>query len=318
MDISNKTIYYSGLNALRLEWPAELSVKYGVLITFNEGEEDSNEVKYEVQVTRLKPGIEGQALFQIERISDVFVNEILPDLIADRLAYAAGKVFYPLVITVDQNGGFQVIYNHQEILKRWPSVKNKILSEFEGVFVEDYLDKMEKRLADVGIVELALLNNDWFIQTFFKPIYKQYGQNYISESLYKFPIAKEFKADGYLTKEKLSEKTNNFGAIELLHQGTILPITDVLDMQNNITGNYEGYYLLHPKVKRILSIVSNFSYEEYDRATVNVKIFAIPKDEQEFDSNFTLDTNITEVPVTEMVIMDGPPQKSFLKRLLNI
>jgi len=34
MDISNKTIFYLNQNALRLEWPPELSVKYGVLITF--------------------------------------------------------------------------------------------------------------------------------------------------------------------------------------------------------------------------------------------------------------------------------------------
>ncbi len=317
MDISNKPIYYSNQNALRLEWPPELSVKYGVLITFVDVEEQ-NEVKYEVEVTRLKPGIEGQPLFLINRISDVFINESLPDLVADRLADAAGKVFYPLVITLDNNGGFKTIYNYQEILKRWPAVKKKILNEFEGVFVENYLDKMEKRLPDRDILELALFNNDWFIQAFFKPIYKQYGPSYTSESLYKFPIAENFKTDGYLTKEKLGEVTNDFGGIELLHEGTILPTTGEMDRQNNITGNYEGYYLLHPKVKRILSIVSNFSYEEYHSKTVNVKIFAIPSDGHPFDTSFTLDTNITGVPVTEMVIMDGPPQKSFLKRLLNI
>ena len=92
MDISNKTIFYLNQNALRLEWPPELSVKYGVLITFVDAEEQ-NEVKYEVEVTRLKPGIEGQPLFLINRISDVFINETLPDLVADRLADAADKVF---------------------------------------------------------------------------------------------------------------------------------------------------------------------------------------------------------------------------------
>ena len=105
MDFANKTIYYPGKNALRLEWPSELSLKYGVLITFNDGEEEADEVKYEVSVTRLRPGTEGQALFQIDRISGVFINGTLPDLIADRLAAAAGKVFYPLIIAVDQNRG---------------------------------------------------------------------------------------------------------------------------------------------------------------------------------------------------------------------
>jgi hypothetical protein len=317
MDIANKTIYYSGINALRLEWPAELSVKYGVLIIFNEGEEDSNEVKYEVRVTRLEPGIEGQALFQIERISDVFVNEILPDLIADRLAYAAGKVFYPLVITVDQNGGFQAIYNHQEILKRWPSVKNKILNNFEGSLVEGYIDRMEKQLANPDSIQLAFLNNDWFIQTFFKPIYKEYGQSRLTESVYKFPIAKDFEIEGYLTNEKLSAETNDFGAAELLHKGTILPMEDEIYIASKATGNYDGYYILHPKFKRIISVVSHLTYKEQEEVKVKVKIALIPEGGKEFDHDFILDTNITGLPVTEMVILDGPSRKGFWDRLLK-
>ncbi|MDQ0636518.1 hypothetical protein QF042_000083 [Pedobacter sp. W3I1] len=317
MDISNKTIYYSGINALRLEWPAELSVKYGVLITFNEGEEDSNEVKYEVLVTRLKPGPEGQPLFQIERIGDVFINEILPDLVADRLAYAAGKVFYPLVITVDQNGGFQTVYNHAEILKRWQSVKNKILSDFEGSLVENYIEQMEKLLGNPDSIQIALLN-DWFIQTFFKPLYKEYGQHRSSGSIYKFPIAKGFNVEGYITEEKLSGQTNSFGAIELLHNGIIKPLEDDLYIANRATGDYEGNYLLHPKYKRIISVVSDFSYGAPIISKVKVKITVIPKSGEEFDRDFQLDTNVTGVPVTEMVVIDGQTsRKGFWDRLLN-
>ncbi|MBT2564809.1 hypothetical protein J7E50_25880 [Pedobacter sp. ISL-68] len=317
MDISNKTIYYSGLNALRLDWPAEVCLKYGVLIIFNEGEENSNEVKYEVRVTRLKPGKEGQPLFQIERISDVFVNEILPDLVADRLAYAAGKVFYPLVITVDQNGGFQSIYNHQDILKRWESVKKKVLDNFEGGLVEDYVERMEKQLANADSINLAFLNNDWFIHTFFKPVYKEYGQNHITESIYKFPIARGFNVEGYLTQEKLAAQSNSFGAIELIHDGTIMPLEDELYITNRATGNYEGYYLLHPKFKRIISVVSDFSYGAQEKAKVKVKIALIPENDKEFDHDFELDTNVKGLPVTEMVVLDGPSKKGFWDRLLN-
>lgn len=318
MDISNKPIYYSNLNALRLEWPAELSVKYGVLITFNEGEEDSNEVKYEVRVTRLKPGKEGQPLFQIERITDVFINETLPDLVADRLAYAAGKVFYPLVIAVDQNGGFQGIYNHQEILKRWQSVKKKVLDNFEGGLVEGYIERMEKQLANADSINLAFFNNDWFLQTFFKPVYKEYGQNHVTESIYKFPIVRGFNVEGYLTQEKLGAQSNSFGAIELVHNGTIMPLEDELYITNKTTGNYEGYYLLHPKFKRILSVVSDFNYAAKEKAKVKVRITIIPENDKEFDHDFELDTHVKGVPVTEMVMIDRQsPRKGFWDRLLN-
>ncbi|MGQ7853678.1 hypothetical protein ACUN24_05470 [Pedobacter sp. WC2501] len=317
MDISNKTIYYSGVNALRLDWLAERYVKYGVLITFNEGEEDSNEVKYEVQVTRLKPGTEGQALFQIDRIGDVFVNEILPDLVADRLAYAAGKVFYPLVITVDQNGGFQTVYNCTEILKRWQSVKIKILNDFEGSLVENYIERMEKLLNNPDSIQVAF-SNDWFTQTFFKPLYKEYGQHRTTESIYKFPIAKGFNVEGYITEEKLSGKTNSFGAIELLHNGIIKPLEDDLYIANRAIGNYEGYYLLHPKYRRVISVVSDFSYGAPVVSKVKVKITVIPKSGEEFDQDFELDTNVKGLPVTEMVMIDRQTsRKGFWDRLLN-
>ncbi|WP_343522827.1 hypothetical protein [Pedobacter sp.] len=317
MDISNKTIYYSGVNALRLEWPAELSVKYGVLITFNEGEENSNEVKYEAKVTRLKPGTEGQPLFQIERVSDVFVNEMLPDLVADRLAYALGKVFYPLVITVDQNGGFQNIYNHQEILKRWPAVKKRVLDNFEGSLVEKYIERMEKQLINPDSIQLAFLN-DWFIQAFFKPLYKEYGQHRITGSIYKFPLVKDFNVEGYITEEKLSGETNSFGAIELWHKGVVKPLADDLYIANRAAGEYKGYYLLHPKYRRIISVVSDFSYGAPVGSKAKVKITVIPEDGLEFDHDFELDTNVKGMPVTEMVVVDGQrPRKGFWGRLLN-
>jgi len=318
MDISNKTIHYSGINALRLEWPAELCIKYGVVLTFNSAEGKSNEVKYVLQITRLKPGPAGQALFQIERIGDVFVNEILPDLVADRLAYAAGQVFYPLVIAVDQNGGFESIYNHQEILKRWPGIKDNILNNFEGSVVEDYIGRMEQQLANADCIQLAFLNNDWFIQTFFKPIYKEYGPDQVAESTYKFPIARDFKTEGYLTREKLSAETNDFGGIELLHEGPILAMEEEeLYLDSQITGDYKGVYLLHPKFKRIISVVSDFTYQELQKKSVQVKIVLIPEEGNDFDHDFILDTNVTGLPVSEMVILDGQSGKGFWDRLLK-
>ncbi|SDH50077.1 hypothetical protein SAMN05421827_12717 [Pedobacter terrae] len=317
MDISNKKIYYSGVNALRLDWPADLSAHYGVLITFNEGEENANEVKYEVRITRLKPGKAGEPLFQIERISDVFINEILPDLIADKLAYELGKVFYPLIIAVDQNGGFQSIYNHDEILKKWQLVKKNVLDNFEGHLVEDYVCRMEKQLSNLDQIQHAFLN-DWLIQTFFKPLYKEYGQNRNAESTYKFPIAKNFDVEGYITEEKLSGRTNSFGAVELLHNGIIKPLEDELFITHRHTGDYVGNYFLHPKNKRILSVVSDFSYRAQEESKVKIRITVIPENGFEFDHDFELDRNVKGLPVTEMVMIDGQfPRKGFWDRLLN-
>jgi hypothetical protein len=50
---------------------------------------------------------------------------------------------------------------------------------------------------------------------------------------------------------------------------------------------------------------------------VKVKIALIPEGGKEFDHDFILDTNITGLPVTEMVILDGPSRKGFWDRLLK-
>lgn len=315
MDIANKKIYYPGKSALHLEWPTEQSVNYSVVIHFDE-EQESNEVKYQLRITRLKHVDKGQALFQIERISDVFINETLPDLIADRLAYATGKVFYPLVISVDHNGGFRNIYNYNEIFNRWPSVKNKVLNDFEGDLVEDYLLKMERQLSNQDKLQLAFLNHDWFLHTFFRPIYKEYGRNHTMENTYKFPIVRDFKIEGYQTVEQLSTETNDFGGIELLHTGKILSVDDEY-FGDKITGTYEGYYLLHPKSKRIVSLFSSVTYNEAVRTSVKIKISIIPDGDQEFDHDFVLDTNVDRLPVSDMVILDGSSRKGFWERLFN-
>jgi hypothetical protein len=314
METVNSKIYVDGSNTLRLKWPVGKSINYGVRIVFDE-EGAQNEVKYETRVTRLKPSATGEALFQIERISDVFVNETLPDLIADKLAHAAGKVFYPLIISVDKNGGFEGIANHQQILKRWEGAKANIMDNFEGRIIEDYVARMEKQLALRENVQTALLQNDWFLQTFFKPIYKTYGLVNGGIS-YKFPVLKSLMSDGYFTRENLQQQENDFGALQLIHEGYLPP--DAED-PTAPTGSYEGFYVLHPQNKHIISIVSDLTYREQTTINIKVKIFMTPENGHPFDHDFAQDkTGAAYADGEGLVVIDGAPRKSFWDRILNI
>jgi hypothetical protein len=317
METVNKKVVFADNNILRLQWPVQQSLSYGVRVNFEE-EAAKNEVKYQVRVTRLKPAATGEALFQIERTSDVFINEQLPDLVADRLAYTAGKVFYPLVISVDGNGGFESVYNHQQILKRWEATKANIMANFDGELVEQYVARMEKQLASRAQVQMALFHNDWFLQTFFKPIYKTYGPGHTSQSTYRFPVLKSLLVDGYTTQEKLNPYFTDFGAVELVHEGAIIPATDdAIDIPVG-SGSYEGYYILHPGFKHIVFIISDFEYQDEKKTNVKVKIFMIPQNGQAFDHDFILNGKDAAYPQQPgLVIVDGPDKGSFWDRLFK-
>lgn len=299
--------------ALRLKWNPDQSVRYGVRITF-ENENRINEVKYEVKVSRLKPGTNNEPLFLIERTSEVFVNECIPELVADRLAYEAGKVFYPLIISVDNNGGFERVYNHEEILKRWPRIKSKLLSNFDGELTDHYIANMEKLLA----IPLSLTNvfgkNDWFINTFFKPIYKVYQKDKFEKMV--FPILNDSNIDNYLIIEKFDKNPNSFGAIEVHHEGSI-EVGNVDNLEQNFV-DYKGKYFLHPKYKYIVSLISDFSIYHYITTKVQVKVFIVPEDGKDFDYDFLSTYDEDNTITSRAVILDGRPQKSFWERLLNI
>ncbi|MCX2433393.1 hypothetical protein [Pedobacter sp. GR22-10] len=304
---------HSAQQALRLKWIPDQSVSYGVCITF-ENEGSKNEVKYEVKVSRLKPGSNNEPLFQIERTSEVFVNEAIPELVADRLAYEAGKVFYPLVISVDNNGGFETVYNHDEILKRWPKIKSKLLSNFDGVMTDYYIANMEKLLAIPLNVTNILGKNDWLINTFFKPIYKVYQKDKFEKMV--FPILNNSNVDNYLIAEKFEKNSNSFGAIEVHHEGSIE--MENADNFNQYFGDYQGKYFLHPKYKYIISLISDFSISCYATSKVHLRVFMIPEDGRDFDYDFLSTYDENNTITSGAVILDGPPQKSFWERLLNI
>lgn len=299
--------------ALRLKWLPGQSVRYGIRINF-ENENSVNEVKYEVTILRLRPGSNNEPLFQIDRTSEVFINEAIPELLADRLAYEAGKVFYPLVISADKNGGFETVYNHGEILKRWPKIKSKLLSNFDGELTDHYIANMEKLLA----IPLSLTNvfgkNDWFINTFFKPIYKVYQKDKFEKMV--FPILNDSNIDNYLIIEEFDKNPNSFGALEVHHEGNI-EVGNVDNLEQNFS-DYKGKYFLHPKYKYIVSLISDFSISHYITTKVQVKVFIIPEDGKDFDYDFLSTYDEDNTITSRAVILDGRPQKSFWERLLNI
>lgn len=268
------------------------TLHYGLTILFEE-EDQANEVKYELSITYLGLNDEQNLVYELDRTSPVYVNEVIPDLLADKLAYEAGKVFYPLVLETRQDGKFIAVKNFADIRKRWDKIKIELENYYEGEYAARYVGLMEERLADDHFIQICF-KDDWFITTYFQSIYKNYKEGLALEEYLLFPNL-EPMALGYKTIESVNPRTNHFGAIQLEHKGILEQ-----DELNWATGGYEAKYILTPATKNIQAIIAEWWTKEITEKKVTLKLFNIgQRDEEE------LPTNIGASPIESLVVLDG-------------
>lgn len=91
---NNKLVYF----------PINSHYKYGVMINIENGEE-KNELKYETSVKWVQK-YGDYHIFEIDRISKIYINEEEANDIADLLAYETSKVLFPIHLMVDENGNW--------------------------------------------------------------------------------------------------------------------------------------------------------------------------------------------------------------------
>lgn len=74
-----------------------------VLYTIENGA-DKTSLKEEISVKWLSTGPNGYSLFEINRISKIYVDDIADKIMADELAEMAASVLYPLQVVIDPDG----------------------------------------------------------------------------------------------------------------------------------------------------------------------------------------------------------------------
>ncbi|MEJ5050004.1 hypothetical protein WH221_09190 [Chryseobacterium culicis] len=212
-------------NSLTLQ-PENSVRRYSVVITIEKGE-TKNELKYETSVRWLKTD-KGIHFFEIDRTSNLYLNEEEVNEIADLLAYRTSKVLYPLQISTDEHGKFEVIENADVFLKRWTAVKEELYKEFEGETVDEYCRKIEKIISQHEAINLYL-KNDYFIRTLFFGIYQSFGKEYRTEMTTTFPVVDNAIEPRYkltLETDPLKEET---GLITIEGTGKLYEERDIDD-----------------------------------------------------------------------------------------
>ncbi|OBW39365.1 hypothetical protein AB670_04299 [Chryseobacterium sp. MOF25P] len=198
--------------------PENSFLEYGVLITI-ENNEKKNEIKYNASVRWIKYE-NGFHFFEIDRISNLFLNDEEVNEIADLLAYKTSQVLYPMQISVDQQGKFNTIENTDVFKKRWSDIKDEVYKEFEGEIVDEYCQKIEKILYEPSSL-FIFIKNDYFIRTLFFGIYQKFNQDYLIEMTETFPVINNTIEPSFKIEVEINPLKDDYDLINISGNGKL-------------------------------------------------------------------------------------------------
>ncbi|WP_310554451.1 hypothetical protein [Flavobacterium sp.] len=210
-------------------------------------EDEINTIEYDVCIKH-KESKQEYHLFEIDRISKVYVNNQLADTKIEELAQKVSEVLFPIVVFVNPNGKWEEIYNHQDISKRWVNNKSKILSEFQGDEFENYCIAFEQSITTKASLTESL-QNDWFLNAYFGEIYANSYQNLVTEFTLNFPLQTDSNAIQYKVLQTIDEYLDSEDNISIERKGIV-----VYDNFDNTAGNFYSNYALNTKDNSIKMI----------------------------------------------------------------
>lgn len=203
--------------------------KYGVVINIENGN-SKNELKYETSVRWLKTE-NNLHFFEIDRTSNLYLNEEEVNEIADLLAYKTSRVLYPLQVSVDEKGKFNDIENFSVFQERWTGVKEEVYKEYDGETVDEYCFKIEKILSEPDALSLVL-KNDYFIRTLFFGIYQSFGQSFKIDGAQSFPIVNNSVEPNYQIELEIDPLKDEYNLIHIEGNGKLNDERSIYDFIN--------------------------------------------------------------------------------------
>lgn len=222
----NKLVKFGRGNRLVFQ-PENSFYKYGVVISFETGDH-KNELKYETSVRWLK--YENKLhFFEINRTSNLYLNQEEVNEIADTLAYKTSKVLYPLQVSVDEYGKFNEVENTESFKERWDSVKEEVYKEFEGEIVDEYCRKIEEIIYEEETINLYL-RNDYFLRTIFLGIYQSFGETFQLEIEKSFPIINNPIEPKYKVHIETDPVKDEYDLINIVGEGKLNDERSVSDL----------------------------------------------------------------------------------------
>lgn len=314
--ISRKPVRLGNKGKLEF-YPSTLNKNYGVFIVLEKGD-DSETIKYEINLRYIRQQ-EGEKVFELNRISKIYINDEEADGIADVLAVKVAHVLYPLQIFVDEGGSFSGIANYEQIQQRWEAIKENIYGEYEGEWVEKYIEVNEEVINEKESIEFSLLG-DYFIRTFFNGIYCEYPEKKSKTSEIQFPVINDVSDINYKVKSEVEEFYDESNFIVLNQDGVINETRSKEDLESKFNfpfyanpdstyiiaeGNYRGKYFLNPSDHSIEAAYVEASVELDVVERIKVSIANL-------NPNFNLETRSTDSKIFIEENKESQKQSHFL------
>lgn len=229
-------------------------------------------IKYKVSVECITKDKNGYSLFEIDRVSNVYLNNAKTDTTIDTLAEEVSSILYPLLIVVNQEGEWIDIHNFNDIAERWIVKRKKILEKNEGEAINKYLNAVDSILNDVEHL-MQNLSDDWFLKVFFNGIHTNYTSDlsFIAET--DFAITPKDDALIFKVTQKIEKHLNDSNMIVIEKKGTLANISKETAIEKNIfSGNYHSIYHLNPNTYTIesASLECDIICDHSKKATVKI------------------------------------------------
>ncbi len=214
----------------------ELNHTYGVVIKRKLTGKVPLQFHYKIKIKYLKRAQQGLHELELHR-EQVYINDKMPERLAEILADDCGSVMYPINVLVSKTGRIVNISNAKEIKRRWGSKKLEIDNYYKSSIVKTLLSKMDEAYAN-KISILKALKTNLFVNLFFTNIYRAYDD---FKSKYKvvMPISPFGRKYVYNVVNELEPFLTDTEKVKLRIKGSAeeLGIKSNLDMHYKLTSS---------------------------------------------------------------------------------
>ncbi len=259
-----------------------ISKKHGISIQIHNGNKSTN-IKYEISTEWQT--LDEKYTARVERISPVYINNLLPDLMITRLSVDVFNIINPFIFELNKNGQIVDIHNFEEIQQRWENNKNELNKKRQGEVFEKYLRLFSHTLSRKSLF-LNKISNDWALYTLFFGIYQIYGSQFSLERIIHFPFIQNAKGIQYNVIQQISEFLNNDRMIKITVDGKVTDTRNIKDFEYGqdetvmtdspkLAGVCNAVYIVNPQTNIPETIRAEYTLDLDEKKTIIIKISSL-------------------------------------------
>jgi hypothetical protein len=208
--------------------PKKIDDRFGVMHTITEGDE-INTIKFEISIKFVKT-IEKFPIFEVNRLSEVFVNDEEVNTTADQLAAKCSEILYPLHVVTNDTGQWIGVNNFKDIQERWQKLKIDLEEEYQGEWFQDYVSQMDDSMQDEESLTHTL-KGDWMLFTYFNAVFLDYTKAFELKRELHFPFIKNAPPVKFSVNQSITKYLNEYNTGEITFEGHITDERSTIDIE---------------------------------------------------------------------------------------